>query len=724
MVHSMELLAAAHTMTNAQPEIASPREMVALHGARLAMARGLWLTIAGLALVIFVLLAPANFRDVAGDWQVQKSYPAISGLLSLSDYALYVLGVRYLAALIFFATAALIYWRKSNDWFALLVSLTLVLVPIGSNLGGYSEYWHLAFPSPWNSLLSFARDVLALLSMACFLLLFFLFPDGRFVPHWARWIALCSLIAVGIFIVLSWLPPPANGESWWLFFSLTFAGSLVAGALSQVYRYRRVSGPVQRRQSKWIVFVLTLYPLLGLLNIMLSIAGEERYLSVPAVAMLSLHLQLIVGAMIPLALAVSVLHNRLWDADVVINRTLVYSALTMIVIVLYVLIVGLLGTLLQTSDNLVMAIIATGLVAMLFHPVRARLQRGINHMMYGQRDEPVEVLTRLGQRLEMALAPDLALRAIIETVAQTLKLPYAAITLKDGAAFRTVAAYGSAGLAQAELVLPLRYQSEVIAQLIVTPRAPGETFTRADRCLLENIARQAGAAAQAVRLSADLQRSRERLVTTREEERRRLRRDLHDELGPTLASQALKLDAALELMTEDPAAANALLLDVKKQTQAIVGDIRRLVYELRPPALDELGLVSALRARFGQYGTAVNGLRISVDAPQAMPPLSAAVEVAAYRIALEAVTNVVRHAQAHECIVRLELLAGERPALQIEIRDDGHGLPAGVRSGVGWSSMRERATELGGLCDIAPAPAGGVSVIARLPILTNSTPQA
>ena len=260
------------------------------------------------------------------------------------------------------------------------------------------------------------------------------------------------------------------------------------------------------------------------------------------------------------------------------------------------------------------------------------------------------------------------------------------------------------------LRLPLVYQAETVGQLLVAPRAPGESFTSAERRLLEEIAVQAGVAAHAVRLTADLQRSRERLVTTREEERRRLRRDLHDGLGPQLASLTLTLAAARELLRHDVNAADRLLQELAIHTQAAIADIRRVVYALRPPALDDLGLVLAVREQVAHYRQA--GLQITIDAPEQLPPLPAAVEVAAYRIIQEALTNVVRHAQAQTCAVRLML--GD--ALDVEICDDGVGLPPGGRAGVGLTSMRERTAELGGTCQIESVPGGGTCIRAGLPL--------
>jgi signal transduction histidine kinase len=290
-----------------------------------------------------------------------------------------------------------------------------------------------------------------------------------------------------------------------------------------------------------------------------------------------------------------------------------------------------------------------------------------------------------------------------------------AIALKQDEEMVVTAAYGSA--VNDPVTLPLVYQGETIGQLLLAPRRPGESLTAADWRLLQSIAQQAGIAAHAVRLTADLQRSRERLVMAREEERRRLQRDLHDGLGPVLASLPLKLDAALNLLRHDPATANALLLELKTQTQATIVDIRRLVYDLRPPALDQLGLVAAIRQHAAAYHQ-VNGLQITLETSEHLPPLPAAVEVAAFRIVQEALTNVAAHASAQTCLIRLWL----DHALCLEIRDDGMGLPKDSHIGVGLASMRERAAELGGSCVIEPAPSGGTQVVARLPLKNSLSP--
>jgi signal transduction histidine kinase len=202
-------------------------------------------------------------------------------------------------------------------------------------------------------------------------------------------------------------------------------------------------------------------------------------------------------------------------------------------------------------------------------------------------------------------------------------------------------------------------------------------------------------------------------VTTREEERRRLRRDLHDGLGPALASLIFKVDAARNVLAQDHEKADRLLKSVRQQAQEAIADIRRLVYDLRPLALDELGLLSALREQATHYYH--QGLAVSFDTPPTLLPLPAAVEVAAYRIAQEALTNVARHAEARHCLLQLCM---DTQTLHLVITDDGRGIPTGHHLGVGLHAMHERASELGGSCTITRGEARGTVVRVTLPLGT------
>jgi signal transduction histidine kinase len=413
---------------------------------------------------------------------------------------------------------------------------------------------------------------------------------------------------------------------------------------------------------------------------------------------------------VPVFTYIAILRYRLYDINVVINRTLVYGALSACVVGIYVLAVGALGALFQAQGNLGISLLATGVVALLFQPLRGRLQRGVNRLMYGERDDPYAVISRLGRRLEATLAPDTVLPTLVETIAQALKLPFAAILLKEGESFRNAAAYGSP-VGEPE-TLPLVYQRDEIGRLVLSPRAPGERFSDTDRGLLEDLARQAEVAVHAVMLTSDLQRSRERLVATREEERRRLRRDLHDGLGAQLAGLNVQAGILRRLIPRDPAAADELVVELREELRSAIADIRRLVYDLRPPALDDLGLLEALRRLAERYGSEGGQLRALVEAPEALPDLPAAVEVAVYRITQEALTNVVRHARARTCVVRLAVSDDVR----LEIVDDGDGIAAQRSAGVGLSSMQERASELGGSCVVQSVPRGGTQVLVRLPL--------
>lgn len=561
-----------------------------------------------------------------------------------------------------------------------------------------------------------------------FLLL--LFPDGNLLS--TRWRPVAWAAGFGLFCVIlsiAFHPGPLesiglNGSNPYgipdgeavISVLLTIAAPLllvgVFGSIASIIvRFRGAVG-IERAQLKWLA-VAGVVVIVG--NIMGGIPwwlwGDN-----PVTRELSIVITDITVVTIVVATGVAILRYRLWDIHIFVNRTLVYGSLTALVIGLYVVIVGSLGTLLQTGGNLPVSLFGTGIIAISFQPLRERLQRGVNRLMYGERDDPYAVLGRLSEQLEVVAASQSVLPTIVETVAEALKLPYVAIALKEGDQFSIAAEYSRSPVAISQdkdgmKILPLIYQLETIGQLLLVPRASGEAFSQTDHRLLETIARQAGVAAYNVRLTQDLQRSRERLVTTREEERRRLRRDLHDGLGPVLAAMSFKLDAVYNLADRDAGAVKKMSTELKAQMQEVLADIRRIAYNLRPPALDELGLVGALKAHIASHNQ-VQGLQITLEAPENPPPLPAAVEVAAYRIALEALTNVSRHAGAQHCCVRLSL----PDDLCLEVTDDGCGMPGSVRSGVGLTSMRERAEELGGMCVAEVLPQGGTGIIAHLPL--------
>jgi signal transduction histidine kinase len=668
-----------------------------------------WLATAALAVMMVLVSTPFIYQQsltiCAADTCVPGQLSAEGFLtlrnygISLDSYAIYWTSINVVSAFVWFAIGSVIFWRRPDEWMPMLVSWTLILA---GTLGPTNVLAH--SQSFWS------QPALALNSLAFvgLIIVFYLFPDGRFVPRWMCWIAVAVIL---LEVAYAFFPTSViNPDSWSeTLGTVVYLGILISPVAAQIYRYRRDSNEIQRQQTKWAVAGLAM----ALLGIMVVIgighalgasmaSGSLLYIAFPSFAIVWL-------LVIPLSLAVAVLRYRLYDIDLIINRALVYLALTGCVIGIYVIVVGWLGAVLQARGNVVISLVAAGIIAVLFQPLRERLQRGVNRLMYGDRDDPYDVVSRLGQRLEATLAPDTVLKVIVETVKDALKLPYAAIALRQEGTMVPAASAGTS--VTGVLRLPLIYRGNIVGELVLGPRSGEDTFSPADRSLLDDLARQAGVAVHGVGLTIELQRARERLVTTREEERRRIRRNLHDGLGPRLASQSLTLAAACKLLVRDPDAALDLLQQLRTQTREAVADIRRLVYDLRPPTLDDLGLIAALNDLVDECRS--SGIDMHVTAPDRLLPMPAAVEVAAYRIVQEALTNVVRHAHASTCAVSLDI---EDTVLSVTIHDDGVGLPADRRAGIGLPSMRERAAELGGSCSIQSVAAGGTIVTARLPL--------
>ena len=628
-------------------------------------------------------------------------------------YALAMNLVPIIVLLVYWLLGGLILWRQGMSWFGLAVSLALIVTPIMA----YSTDtdWTLVNPNlvPLGAIVVFLGTVIMLLFL-------YLIPNGRFSPRWAYIPMICTLLLIGgaPLEISGVIAPPAQVEP---LINITTISLVLLGGGLHIYRYLRDSTPIERQQTKWILFGILSFIVAVIIWVIVfgrAVAipdGEPRLLANFAGWLLT---GLFLLAL-PVAITLAILRYKLWDIDVIINRTLVYGGLTLAVVLIYTLTVGGLGVLFHTTGNFIISLLATALIAIAFQPARERLQRAVNRFMFGQRDDPYAVLSHLSQQLQTTAVPTETLTSIVETIAATLKLPYVAIELVEQEAQVGQAAVGEPVGETVEL--PLRYQKETVGRLLVSPRAPGEKFTIKEQQLLADIAAQTGPVASATRLTLALQRSREKLVLAREEERRRIRRDLHDGLGPTLASQTLKLDIVLDMLTSDPSTAGQHVTQLKAQTQQMVADIRRLVYELRPPALDELGLLEALRSHVAQMSGTNGRLSISIAAkPDPLPALPAAIEVAAYRIALEGVTNVVRHAQASHCQVRFAITEEQPlPNLVITITDNGRGLPSLFQSGVGLTSMRERAEELGGVCTVGAAQNQGTRVRAVLPFSTN-----
>jgi len=492
-------------------------------------------------------------------------------------------------------------------------------------------------------------------------------------------------------------------------FQLAFAVSslaVVVGAASLVVRFRRARG-IERQQLRWVALAAVLVAL----GTVVAALGTVVALPEDAMIVTPVFLGVTVGIFVlPLAIGAAILRYRLYDLDYIISRTVVYGLLTAGGVAVYVGVVKGAEWLLREGVGLGGSLLATAVIAVGFAPARDRLQRWVDRRLYGERHDPVQAMARLGERLRDAPggAPGGdVLAGVLQAVCEALRLPSASLRVDAGL---EVASFGRPGIASESI--PLEHEGQQVGALLVSPRTGEQTLGTADRRVLEVLAAPVAVALHAVLLSQELQRSRERLVAAREEERRRLRRDLHDGLGPILTAVTLKADAARSVLATAPDRTDSLLVELRGDAKQAIGDLRRIIYDLRPAPLAELGLLGALGEQVDRF--AHQGLSVTLRTPPALPVLPAAVEVAAYRICTEALTNVARHAQASRATVTVSVDDG----FCLDVQDDGTASTAnsnGWRPGMGLVSMAERVAEVGGTLQAGPTPTGG-RVQASLPL--------
>lgn len=413
---------------------------------------------------------------------------------------------------------------------------------------------------------------------------------------------------------------------------------------------------------------------------------------------------------LPLGMGLAILRYGVDDLDLTVNRTLVWLVMSGAVLVTFAITTGLTSTAVLGDSALVASAIGTGIIAVGFDPLRRLVQRGVDRLLFGDRDRPQEVVQRLGQRMHEASDPGGMLVELVTTLTTALRVPYARMLVRTAQTEPAVVAEWGRVQPQVHAFAMVAH-GEVVGSLEVAPRRTGEDFTPAETRLLHQVAAQAAIAAEAHRLTLELQRARAVLVRAREEERLRLRHDLHDGLGPALAGTRMQLTAAHARLQgalgADEAAVSTMLAGALEVLADCTSEVRRVVDGLRPAALDR-GLAIALRQR---ADVLLTGLDVVLDFDTELTVLPAAVEVAAYRIATEAMTNVAKHARARSC--RLEVHAdGDR--LLVIVADDGTGRAERREGGVGLESMVTRAEELGGTCRVLDAHPG-TRVEATLP---------
>jgi len=532
-----------------------------------------------------------------------------------------------------------------------------------------------------------------------------LFPTGRLPSRRWRpvmWLVGLLLVVLTATIIAATVPAVAAVPERLRLAETVMFGCEMASALvtliaigSLIGRWWSSDGQV-RRQLAWLAFgglvILVLVAIELVLGRLLE-PSDER----------GAYFEAAVVAILPLATYIAIVRHRLFDIRVVLRRSLVYAILSLAVVATYAASLAAASQLLDVNEGIGASLVASAVVAVALSPVKERLDRTLDRALFGDRKAPERPLAALGAQWEGSHGPSEMLVAAARTVQVALRLPYVRIDPVDGEPV-------TVGEPVADPVsFALISHGEQEGTLYAGPRARGERFDSRELALLADLSRHVALLVRTTRLSADLYRSRERIVSAREQERLRLRRDLHDGLGPVLAGITLQFDALRPHLADNPVAGE-LFDRIKSELRRCVSDVRRTVDGLRPADLDQLGLagVVAEHAR----SLSASGVVVDLACADDLSGLNPAAEVATYRIVTEAMTNVVRHANARTCWVRIDR---ERDRLEVSIADDGCGIDHGGTPGVGLASMRDRADELGGTLQIGPRPGGGTQVVAVIP---------
>lgn len=621
-----------------------------------------------------------------------------------------------LPGLVLAASAAWVLRERPGDRVGLVLGAVAVVWSVDGTLSGWLAHGHAHDSVGTDAAFWFvARFGAVLLSGLVALLL--LYPTGRLLG--GRWRPLSATVLVASFalpLMLVLAPDdvvyttPVPGVSTELVHlpvtdavaeTLLHLGQVltlgsIAVAVALLWVRHRHADPRERTQIRWLLWAGIMCVLLVLAGATLSVSGGFTTVLLD-VAVITLAASLAVGLLRP----------GLGDVDALVAWTLTTAVVAAIVIGidLAVLAAGtaLLGDRLDQRDVTLVVLV---LAVVVYGPLRGWLGGLVHRLLLGRRNDRYRAVSALAARLETIGTVDEQLPALASAVADTFKVRHVRVEVltPDGGLL-----FASHGTPPAEVQeIDIAYQDERIGRLVLPVQGYRSMLSRRDQGLLVDLVRQAAVAIRARLLATELQASRERLVLGREDDRRRIRRDLHDGLGPVLGGVALRLQAAGNAIDTDPARARELVALARTEVSDALDDVRRLVHDLRPPALDDLGLEAAVRQQADRVRSEVD-VDVTAEGATGLP---AAVEVAAYRIVSEALANVVKHAGASHVDVRLE---GDAGGLTVTVADDGRGIGPDVTAGVGLLSLRERAEELGGRCEVVCPESGGTTVRAVLP---------
>jgi signal transduction histidine kinase len=478
--------------------------------------------------------------------------------------------------------------------------------------------------------------------------------------------------------------------------------SFILSAVSVALRFRRSRGD-ERQQMKWLVASGIFLSLTLVSSFVGQIVGSEPAADVPLV----LALVVIAGfASLPVAMAFAILKYRLYDIDLVISKTLVIGLLAAFITVVYVAIVVGVGAVIGSRANAVLSAIAAAVVALAFQPARRWARRLADHLVYGERATPYEVLSRFSDRLAESYSIEDVLPRMSRVLAEGVGATAVTILLGTGGDRHPVASYPTGSQPKDARTFEVRHQGEPLGAIAVSMPA-GEPLGPVQEKLATDVATQAGLVLRNARLVEELQESRRRIVAAQDERARALERNIHDGAQQQLVALAVKLSLAERLMKGDPAKAEAMLAEAKAATGEALEDLRDLARGIYPPLLAEEGLASALRAQARK-----SAVHVTVES-DSIGRYPREIESAVYFCALEALQNIAKHAGSAQATIRLRPGNGD---LTFEIADDGPGFDPGQTSGTGLQGMADRLAALGGTLEVRTSPGTGTTLVGSVPI--------